>query len=135
MEYNSNWGFYKVSKDGRTARVYKDKRDGLPAFDITSLLPGDDFVLRNATSEPFNNLEEANPKAKAAHVQTLCQTIDNSGLTKQQVTNAERAYKYAERTGHKSLQEAEFLVVSNPAFRKAGLSLQLQDMKNAHALF
>ena len=76
---------------------------------------------------------KSSPNLKAVHVQTLRQTIDDSGLTKRQVANAERAYKYAERTGHKSQREAEFLVASDPAFRKAGLSLQ--DMKNAHALF
>ena len=133
VQYDSDWGYYKVSKNGRTAKVYKDKRDGLPAFDITDLSPEDDFVLRNATNEPVKDLEEANPESKAGHVQTLRQTIDNSGLTKRQVADAERAYKYVERTGHKSQREAEFLVVSDPAFRKAGISLQ--DMKNAHALF
>ena len=56
MQYDSNWGYYKVSKDRRTAKVYKDKRDGLPAFDITSLSPEDNFVLRNATSEPVRDL-------------------------------------------------------------------------------
>ena len=116
VQYGSDWGYYKVLKNGRTAKVYKDKRDGLPAFDITDLSPGDDFVLRNATNEPVKDLEEANPESKASHVQTLRQTIDNSGLTKRQVADAERAYKYAERTGHKSQREAEFLVVSDPAF-------------------
>ena len=45
---------------------------------------------------------KSSPDLKATHVQTLRQTIDESGLTKRQVASAERAYKYAERTGHKS---------------------------------
>ena len=133
VQYDSNWGYYKVSKNGLTAKVYKDRRDGLPAFDITNLSPSDDFVLRNAVDEPVKELEAVSAQPKAAHVQTLRQTINESGLTKRQVADAERAYKYAERTGHKSQREAEYLVVSDPAFQKAGISLQ--DMKNAHVLF
>ena len=67
-------------------------------------------------SAPGEAVAAGNPEPKAAHVQTLRQTIDESGLTKRQVANAERAYKYAERTGHKSQREAEYLVVSDPAF-------------------
>ena len=84
-------------------------------------------------SAPAEVVAAANPEPRATHVQTLRQTIDESGLTKRQVANAERAYKYAERTGHRSQREAEYLVVSDPAFQKAGISLE--DMKNAHALF
>ena len=67
-------------------------------------------------SDPARTIEAGNPEPKAVHVQTLRQTIDESGLTKQQVANAERTYKYAERTGHKSQRETEYLVVSDPAF-------------------
>ena len=38
VQYDSEWGHYKVSKNKRDRRkVYKDKRDGLSAFNITSL--------------------------------------------------------------------------------------------------
>ena len=99
VQYDSAWkskdgaGYYKLSKDGRTAKVFKDPADGMPSIDITDMSPDDDLLFRNAVQEEVTDLEDV----RATHVQTLRETIDESGLTDAQFKRAKHAYELKDR--------------------------------------
>ena len=101
----------KVNEETKTgcAHCGNPKGDDHYTRDCEHLSEGDkeelDGIVELAAERLKNDGQEetkSSPNLKAVHVQTLHQTIDDSGLTKQQVANAERAYKYTKRTGHKS---------------------------------
>ena len=62
VQYDSAWksndgsGYYKLSKDGRTAKVFKDPADGMPSIDITDMSTDDDLLFRNAVQEEVTGL-------------------------------------------------------------------------------